>query len=466
MARISDKMPLDETAYTGGMVTEKQNGNAIDLAREFDWFFNLLDTRFKLYFGKECNYTSIYQIKPPELNPEESMYASFLEHYQLTISERIMLVLCLAPHVKPQLLDAFFTKNSTYDRGFTEFGGIAGTQHSGFLPTGETLLFILAGDQLDDRFNLVHLLESDHFFYKHNIIRSEAKAPDEPTLSRTLQLDREFVDYFTTGRKRKPNFSIDFPAELIETPLEWEDLILNEGTNEQIEEILAWIDYGDILMNEWELKKKVKPGFRTLFYGPPGTGKTLTACLLGKATGRDVYRIDLSMVVSKFIGETEKNLAKVFDQAKDWILFFDEADSLFGKRTNISDSHDKYANQEVSYLLQRIEGYEGVVILATNMKDNLDEAFSRRFQSMINFPMPKAKERVLLWENGFSDKSSFEPSIDMTKIAKEYAIAGGAIMNVVRYVSLMALRRGSTEISLNDIKDGIRKEYQKEGKIL
>src|SRR6185436_18277436 len=134
------------------------------------------------------------------------------------------------------------------------------------------------------------------------------------------------------------------------------DLVLHPNTFKHIREIENWLLYNDTLW-QWGIGKKLKPGYRALFHGPPGTGKTLTATLLGKYTGRPVFRIDLSRVVSKYIGETEKNLASLFDKAehKDWILFFDEADALFGKRTEIRDAHDKYANQEVSYLLQRIE---------------------------------------------------------------------------------------------------------------
>src|SRR5690606_1665724 len=152
-------------------------------------------------------------------------------------------------------------------------------------------------------------------------------------------------------------------------------------------------------MKDWGMEKRLNPGFRVLFHGPPGTGKTLTASLLGKYTGKEVYKIDLSMVVSKFIGETEKNLANLFDKAenKDWILFFDEADALFGKRTNVRDAHDKYANQEVSFLLQRTETYAGLVILATNFKNNIDDAFARRFQSHIYFPSPAFGERLKIW---------------------------------------------------------------------
>lgn len=128
---------------------------------------------------------------------------------------------------------------------------------------------------------------------------------------------------------------------------------------------------------------------RILFIGAPGTGKKTLASLIGQQSGKEVYRIDLSMIVSKYIGETEKNLEMVFDKAKNmnWILFFDEADALFGKRTDVRDAHDKYANQEIAYLLQRIENYKGLVILATNLKSNIDEAFKRRFQTIIHFPL-------------------------------------------------------------------------------
>ena len=156
------------------------------------------------------------------------------------------------------------------------------------------------------------------------------------------------------------------------------------------------------------MKKVLKPGFKALFHGLPGTGKTLTAMLIGKKTGLDIYRVDLSQMVSKYIGETEKNLAKVFDKAehKNWILFFDEGDALFGKRTNTKDAHDRYANQQVSYLLQRIEEYDGLVILATNLKNNIDDAFLRRFQSIIHFPMARTQRAKGTLAKGLFQKLS------------------------------------------------------------
>ena len=197
--------------------------------------------------------------------------------------------------------------------------------------------------------------------------------------------------------------------------------MLHPGTRRQIEEIETWLQHGETLMDDWGMAAKLRPGYRSLFYGPPGTGKTMTACLLGKSTGRDVYRVDLSLVVSKYIGETEKNLARVFDQAqhKGWILFFDEADALFGKRTETKDAHDRYANQEVSFLLQRIETFDGIAILASNQRENLDDAFTRRFESIIYFPMPRPEERLRLWQQGFSPKAKLDENLDLERIARD-----------------------------------------------
>ena len=365
--------------------------NAHDLELELAWFTRVLDTRLKLYFGEACEVQNVFDISPPDLADSDSEYARFVRHYQLGFAERTAVVLALVPHVRPKLLDVFFTRNKTFDRRFTEFGGAGEGRETDFKPTMETLVFILAGEDLELRFALQTLFDAEHFFAKHNVLRLTSHSFDSPLMKMPLRLSEEYLSIFTTGEPRRPDFGANFPAQRIETQLSWGDLVLHPGTRRQIEEISTWIEHGETLMNEWDMARKLRPGYRSLFYGPPGTGKTMTACLLGKATGRDVYRIDLSLVVSKFIGETEKNLAKVFDQAqhKGWILFFDEADALFGKRSETRDAHDRYANQEVSFLLQRIETFDGVVILASNLRENLDDAFTRRFESIIYLPMPR-----------------------------------------------------------------------------
>ncbi len=220
-------------------------------------------------------------------------------------------------------------------------------------------------------------------------------------------------------------------------------------------------------MHTWGMHRKIKPGYRVLFHGPPGTGKTLTATLIGKYTGKDVFKIDLSLIVSKFVGETEKNLSQLFNRAenKNWILFFDEADALFSKRTNVKDAHDKYANQEAAYLLQRIESFDGLIILASNFKSNIDEAFIRRFHSIIHFPAPNAAERLSLWQKSFPEHIKLNNDIDLALIAKKYELTGSGIINVVQYSCLQAIAENASFIDLNLLTSGIRKEYLKEGKI-
>lgn len=442
--------------------------NAHDIHLELLWFEKVLDTRIKLYFQNETGYQSIFDITPPDLSNSASNYAKLVNHYPLSFSERIVLIMALIPHVRPNLFDILYTKNENFNRGFTEFGGINGKYHGGMLPTGETVNFILSGENLASRFHLSYLFEDDHFFHIHNILHLEAleKSQGEPKLSNVLNISDEYLSLLTSGKPYKPDYSTKFPAKRITTKLNWKDLILNDGVREEIDDILTWIEHGDTLMEDWGLHTKIKRGYRAMFYGPPGTGKTLTACLIGKSLNLDVYRIDLSMVVSKYIGETEKNLANVFDQAenKNWILFFDEADALFGKRTATNSSNDRHANQEVAYLLQRIEDFNGMVILASNLKGNLDEAFSRRFQSMVYFPVPDNEQRLMLWQNAFRDKVTLEPSVDLRSIAEKHVISGGSITNVLRYCSIKAIQRNGQTVQLRDIENGIRKEQRKEGK--
>ncbi len=214
------------------------------------------------------------------------------------------------------------------------------------------------------------------------------------------------------------------------------------------------------------MEKKLGPGYRALFYGPPGTGKTLSATLLAKQYKMPLFRVDLSALVSKYIGETEKNLARLFDEAeyKKWILFFDEADALFGKRTQVKDAHDRYANQEVSYLMQRIETFDGLVILASNLKGNMDDAFTRRFQSIIYFPFPTPEEQLIIWQKSFPKKLQPDKDVDLRNFVQRYKLTGANIMNVVQYCCLTSLANNKKKISCELLSAGIQRELQKEGR--
>lgn len=456
----------------GGSATREKTelasmrANAVSLGQELDWFSRVLETCFRLYFGQACDHRSIRDLTPPSLAGQDSEYARLVAGFAMSFDERLVLMLALVPHIRPQLLDTLLINNKGLGRSFTEFGGWTGKHHSGFQPTGETAAFMLAGSDLTKRFETLRLFDPDHFFATRGILRIDHPAAGEPFFSGALLLSAEYLTLLTSGASHKPDFSISFPAKRVTTRLQWEELVLAPDVFEEVENIKTWLQHESTIMDEWGLGKSLKPGYRSLFYGPPGTGKTLTASLIGASAGLDVYRIDLSMVVSKYIGETEKNLAHVFEQAqnKRWILFFDEADALFGKRTQTASANDRYANQEISYLLQRVEDFPGVVILATNLKANIDDAFARRFQSLVYFAMPDAEERLRLWKVALGSAARLADDVDLQSLAEAFELSGGAITNVVRYAAISALREGRPAISHQDFLTGVTKELRKEGK--
>lgn len=430
----------------------------------FNYLATVLKARLTIYSRK----AEKIDINEVAYIQDSSSFAFFIESVQPTFNEYITLLLALTPHLHPGFFRSILAEHLPDGGDFPEFGGVKGQNHRDILPTGETAQFILAGDDLEKRLEVQQLFSTDHWFHQKSILHLEAMPPGEPLMSGRIILDPEVVELLTLGKVSKPRFSAEFPAEYIHTEMEWSDLVLHPNTLRQIREIEHWITYNDTVMQEWGMHRKLKPGYRALFHGPPGTGKTLTASLLGKNTGKDVFRIDLSRVVSKYIGETEKNLSKLFDKAenKNWILFFDEADALFGKRTDIRDAHDKYANQEVAYLLQRIEAYNGLVILATNQRANIDEAFSRRFQTIIHFPMPRPEERLILWQKAFPPQVSIAEDIDWNLLATRFDLTGAGIMNVAHYCAIAALADGSHQVDAKKLENAVLREYIKEGKIV
>jgi DNA polymerase III delta prime subunit len=434
-----------------------------------DYLQQIIKGRLTAHFTPATAF-SASSVALPAPDPDDSPLTQFISDHNLSYAEIITLLAAFAPHVDPVFFDDIIQNSIPGQGDFPQFGGLRGRNHRGFLPTAETVLFILSGNDLQKRFAFEELFSNDHLFSKQNVLFVEAPDPGEPQYSGKLVMSPEFIELFTTGKISHPRFSMDFPAEFITTELNKDDLVLPSATLKQITELENWINHHETLMNGWNMKRWIKPGYRVLFHGPPGTGKTLTALIVGKKTNRDVFRIDLSMVVSKFIGETEKNLSQLFERAKnkDWILFFDEADALFGKRTNVRDAHDKYANQEVAYLLQRIESHNGLIILASNFKSNIDDAFIRRFQSVIYFPLPTVTERLQLWTKTLPENAGLQlPSHqEINAIAKKYEITGAGIVNVVQYCCLESLAQRTGRITDAQIRAGIEREYQKEGKVL
>lgn len=442
--------------------------NARDLEAELGWLARVLEARLAAYFGSGPPGPAPLSIQPPNLDGSASPYARRLRELGVPPPLRLVVLLALVPHVRPQLLDVLWNRNEATQRGFSEFGGAHSAQHGGFLPTGETAVFLLAGDDLAARFEAMRAFDGDGLLARSDLVRLGPAPAGDPALSGVLTLSADGLGRFTSGIERQPCFGPEFPARLVRTRQDWDDLVLPAAALDQLDEIRQWILHGQELLDGWGMSRTLRPGFASLFHGPPGTGKTLSACLLGKhCGGRDVYRVDLSLVVSKWVGETSQNLGRIFDMAehRGWLLFFDEADALFGRRSRADDggSQARWANQEVSFLLQRIEDFDGVVILASNMKNNIDDAFLRRFQSIVYFPMPRAKERLRIWSGAFPPKARLDPEIDLGRLAEKHEMSGGTIVNVSRYASLMALSRGADTVRLADLEEGIRRERLKEG---
>lgn len=441
-----------------------EQNNIAFIQEEINWFSEILDARLQQYFADQQ--FDISSIPPPTFSLTGSYYHDFIVKFSMTIEERVILVMALIPHLSPQLFDRFFIQNKSIGRAFSEFGGYEATNFKGFIPSGETVCFVLAGKDMSKRIQLIQTFSENHFFKKENVLSLQHTGQLETFWSGKLTITDEFLSILTLGKDFEPVFNVNFPANKIYTHLNLSDLVLNENIMDEIEHMQTWMLNQQEIKSIQFLQKRFRKGYRALFYGPPGTGKTLTASLLGRIHNRSVYRIDLSQIVSKYIGETEKNLSRIFDLAenKDWILFFDEAESLFSKRTDVSDSKDKFANMETSFLLQRIEDFDGLIILATNLKPNIDRAFIRRFQSIIHFTLPLPKERELLWRKALS---SFNVSskIDYSDIAKRFEVSGGAINNAVQFSWLTAKRYGEDVIHPENIIHGIMRELGKEGKI-
>jgi len=258
-------------------------------------------------------------------------------------------------------------------------------------------------------------------------------------------------------------------AQHIAVPYTWNDLVLPPDRQRQLQEIVAQVRHRALVIEQWGFGARLAlgKGLVALFAGPSGTGKTMAAGIMANELGLDLYRIDLSAVVSKYIGETEKNLARIFHEAEssNAILFFDEADALFGRRSEVRDSHDRYANIETSYLLQRMEEYDGLAILATNLQKNMDEAFVRRLHFAVEFPLPDARSRRRIWAQIWPPAAPLAGDLDLDFLAQRFPLTGGNIRNIALAATYLAAGNGRM-VTMEHLVRATQREYQKMGKVM
>jgi ATP-dependent 26S proteasome regulatory subunit len=301
---------------------------------------------------------------------------------------------------------------------------------------------------------------------------SNGQISESIALSQNLAISRDggdiAVEDLYQACRRVSNQKLKELAHKIEPRYNWDDIILPKDQLEQLKEICHYVKYGSVVYDKWGFGRKLSlgKGLNALFSGPSGTGKTMAAEIMAKELNLDLYKIDLSMVVSKYIGETEKNLDKIFKEAQNSnsILFFDEADAIFGKRSEVKDSHDRYANIEIAYLLQKMEEYDGIVILATNLRKNLDEAFIRRLHFSVDFPFPEEGDRYHIWQKAFPKAAPLSEDIDLAFMAQHFRMAGGNIKNIVLSAAFLAADNGYC-ITMEKLIRATKREYQKMGKL-
>jgi AAA+ superfamily predicted ATPase len=281
---------------------------------------------------------------------------------------------------------------------------------------------------------------------------------DRPTIRDLFSAARAQAshDLGTLARKTEPVYT-------------WDDIVLPDESLAQLRELCSWVAHRHRVLGDWGFGRKLShgKGVNALFSGPSGTGKTMAADIIANELGLDLYRIDLSGIVSKYIGETEKNLARIFSAAEDAnaILFFDEADALFGKRSEVRDSHDRYANIEISYLLQQMEQYEGLAILATNLRQNMDEAFVRRLAFVIEFAFPDEASRRRIWVGSWPASTPLAADVDLELMARQFKLSGGNIKNVALAAAFQASASGGP-VTMAHLLRATAREHQKLGKVL
>jgi SpoVK/Ycf46/Vps4 family AAA+-type ATPase len=333
-------------------------------------------------------------------------------------------------------------------------------------PIRRTLWESQLGDQAAEPLDL-HTL-ANQFLFGADLIRGAVMAARNRALWRNPGDRKINMADLLAACRALSHHKLGSLAQHIDPIYGWDDIVLPPDQLALLREICYAVRYRPIVYTEWGFERKLSQGkgVNALFTGPSGTGKTMASEVIARDLGLDLYKIDLSSVVSKYIGETEKNLEHIFREARtsNAILFFDEADALFGKRSEVKDSHDRYANIEIAYLLQKIEEYEGIVILATNLKKNMDEAFVRRIQFTVEFPFPEETDRLRIWQKIWPVETPLSSDVDLDFMARQFKLAGGNIKNIALAAAFLAAA-DSRSVTMPNLIQATKREFQKMGKL-
>lgn len=397
--------------------------------------------------------------QPPVALPHPARWAQLCEAHQLNPFERDAFLICLLPALDVR-----------YERLY----GYLHDDVTRKCASPALILDLLCEPGAARLSHLKHFAD-DAPLLKHGLIERAPGADATTLLNRPMRVPDAVVLWLLSGDDQTQSLSTQLSASKlaalarrIEPRYGWDDLVLPDDQKAMLRELVATVQHRRKVLGEWGVGRKLasSDGVTALFAGPPGTGKTMAAEVIARALGVALYKIDLSAMVSKYIGETEKNLERIFSEAErtDAILFFDEADALFGKRSAVQDAHDRYANIEISYLLQRMEAYNGVTILATNLRANLDEAFTRRLAFAVDFPFPETSDRLRIWQTLFPAELPRAPKLDFAEMARRYRLSGGGIRNIIVSAAYLAASNGG-QVTMEHLAHGARREMQKMGRL-
>lgn len=470
------------------------------LEKELNWFRQIVRYR-ETNSIDQVTFDKIPSLSIPILS-EGSHYEKIVTRLKLTPEDRVALLLALAralddnslfglqdllamqaspPFSPPDNNEDEETKMETIHNLFWAKKMIGGHLHSEtqtFIPTLKTLLFLLCGsNKIAQQEALLHF-HTRHALFLEGIIEmhplgasSQGDRVVQDWINHQIFLNPSYLRYFLGGPVPQPEDDLNLPIRLIDSGLTIDDLVLPDKVHSQLQPAIHFIEHGQEFFKREGIRNKFKEGFVMLLYGPPGTGKTLTASALGNTLGIKTYQLEVSQVISKYIGETSQNMEKVFaelERAIQWlegqmcILFIDEADAVMGKRSNVKDSKDRYANMDVSFLLQRLEKFPGLLILATNYERNMDEAFGRRIQTYLHIPLPNEEQRKQLWKNILPPPYTYTSPNMPSILAHQFAMTGGHIQNILKQACLHTESDNTTVLEFNrHLEPYIKSEYMK-----
>jgi hypothetical protein len=323
----------------------------------------------------------------------------------------------------------------------------------------------LVGRTFEGRLRAAHMLAPDAPLRALGLVRLEPG--EEAPLAGPLTADRDLVAYVLGRRPEPPEHSTGFPAVPLHTVHGLDDIVVPSAVRDQLSGLIDRIRNRGVVTREWGFARRHDnvEGVVALFHGPPGTGKSLAAAVVAREVGLPALSVDLSRLVSKWVGETSKLLARLFDAGERFVLVFDEADAIFGRRGEVTDARDRYASQEVSYLLQRIDSHRGVSILTTNLLANIEDAFQRRLHVVVGFPEPSVTERVALWSSVAPPELPLASDVDFEGLAERYELTGAQIRDATLEAAYVAAADGRV-VTAEHLETGIRHQYAKAGRML